>query len=650
MLRSFDVFDTVLTRLVGLPESMFLLLGQRAAQAGHWPHSPERFMAARMTAESHARLHAHPREVTLAGIYDEIAFAHGLSAAALRSCQALEVELENVLLRPVPAARRAIDQARATGHSVAFISDIYLPLALVRDWLARPGLAAAGDAVWVSSESGMTKASGELFKLVREQVGSAPTSWFHTGDNLHSDVAMPRSLGIRTEFSEACRLTRYERQMEAHASATGALSSLLAGAARWVRLSHPAANAAQTGLRDIAAGVAGPVLWAFVTWVLRTAQREGLRRIWFTARDGQVMLRVARRIAPHLGIDIEMGYLYGGRQVVHLAALERIDERALKWLTGGAGAVSVEALLERVGLQPADVADALRRHGLPIRGPIGWARAAGLDAFFTDAAVATAVLAVARERREDIRSYFSTCGLIGGEACAVVDIGWRGSVLRSIVDLVGPADAARHRFLYFGLYARPPDVPEAAMTAFCFDLSGRPALGSGHDVPSLTSVMEIFCQADHPQIVHVERRGSEHVPRLRAPPAMGPTLWDVAYFQDAVEAFADAVLLDLAADADADLRPMVAQLLQALMATPSPSEASVLGSVQYIDDQGGTTSEPFAHPYRLRDLRAVARSGELPGKSLAWWEEGAWALTPKSVQLVLRAARKFGKARQPRAR
>ena len=645
-LRSFDVFDTVITRLVGHPASLFLLLGHSAVKAGCWGHSPERFASARLAAEANARHHVHPGEVTLHRIYKELAFANALPSAAGEAIAAIEVQLEGVLLRAVPMARQQVDAARNAGHRIAFISDTYLPREVLCDWLSREGFLLEGDTVWVSSESGSTKASGALFDLAKVE---ATASWHHLGDHPLSDVANPRARGIQATLWDACKLTRYEKQMERHTAGTGALSSLLAGAARWVRLSQPQSNTSQVALRDIAAGVAGPVLWAFVTWVLRRAQREGLRRIWFTARDGQVMLRMARRIAPRLGIEIELGYLYGGRQVVHLAGLHAIDERALKWLTGGAGAVTAAALLERVGLVPDAVADALDRHQIPVQGPIGWSRASALEGFFRDPAVAALVLEKAVERRDDMRSYFSACGLMSGEACAVVDIGWRGSVLRSMFDILGPTAAARHQFLYFGLFGRPLDAPEACMAAFLFDTSGTPFVGAGDDVPSLTAVMEIFCQADHGQVIHVERQGESHVPRLRDAAASLPTLWDVGYFQECLEAFADAVQIDLAIDADADLRPMCEQLLRMLMTAPNPSEAQVLGSVQYVDDQGGTTSQPFAQAFGVADWRTLIRTGELPHKTLAWWEQGAWALTPEPVRLWLRAARKIGVLRRQRA-
>lgn len=644
-LRTFDVFDTALTRLVGRPSSLFLLLGHRLVADGHWPHSAERFAAARADAEEVARRHVHPGEVTLSDVYRQLCFAHCLAPERGRTYEIVELRLEREMLRAVPTTRAAIEAERACGNEVAFISDFYGPRTVVRDWLMEHGLAAEHEQVWVSSESGLTKASGALFKEIERQRGHA-AQWQHFGDHRISDLAMPIGMGISAFHREPCALSRYESQMEAHCNATGGVASLLSGSARWLRLSHPAVGAAQRAMRDIAAGVAGPVLWGFVVWTLLEAKRSGLKRLWFMARDGQVLLRIARLIAPHLGVEFPMGYLYGGRQVVHLAGLHEVDDRAIRWMTGAAGVVSASALLERVGLSLDQVAGALNRHGIPTAGPIGWDRFPVLEGFFRDPEVKALILDVAKQRREDMVRYFTACGLVGGEACGVVDIGWHGSVLRSLFDIIGSNNASRHRYLYFGLYSRPSDVPEASMSAYCFDVSGKSPLGTGHRIPSLTAMMEVFCQADHAQIIHVDPTPDGFRPRLRPPPVARLSQWDVAYFQDCVQAFAANVRVELVPDPGADLRVMSEDLLRTLVEQPSLEEATTLASFQFIDDQSGTTAQPLAEPYGIGDLRAIFRLGKLPSKTLAWWEQGAWKLTPRAMRVLIKAVHKLGRIRR----
>lgn len=643
-LRTLDVFDTVLSRMVGDPASVFVLLGQHAVRAGWWTRDVAEFAAARRAAETLARAHAHPREVTLAEIYRQFAFLHGLNDAAAAACAARELELEHELLWAVPQGARCLADARRARAQVAFISDTYVPADTLQRWLTTLNVALPGERVWASSEAGDRKADGGLFRRVARELPGV-RRWQHLGDHPVSDVEMPRRMGIEARRFTPCLLNRYETAMESFAVTSGGLASLLAGAGRWLRLSQPARSPAQEALRELAAGVAGPVLSSFVVWLLREAQRSGIRRLWFVARDGQVLLRMAQRLAERMGVDVELGYLYAGRQVVHLAGLQCVDGAALDWLTGGAGILPLQAVLERADLQPEDVVGAVQRHGLPREGVLGWEAMAALRAFFADAEVQALVLQRAAARRETLRAYYQSCGLIDGERCAVVDIGWRGSVLRSLFNVLGREQGARHRFLYFGLYARPADVPGADMAAYCFDVSGRQHFGTGHDIPSLTSVMEIFCQADHGPVLSVERQDGAFVPRLRNSADMPRSDWDVAFFQECLERYAAVLRLDLLPETGGDLRALSERLLRLLMQAPLPDEARILGGVQYVDDQGGTTAQPFAEAYRVEDWRASVRAGALPQKTLAWWTEGAWTLTPATVRLLLVAARRLGRAR-----
>ena len=63
-IASFDVFDTLLTRKVASPTSMFYIVGQRAACAGLSQLNAATFHDHRVRAENEARLSAPGKEVT----------------------------------------------------------------------------------------------------------------------------------------------------------------------------------------------------------------------------------------------------------------------------------------------------------------------------------------------------------------------------------------------------------------------------------------------------------------------------------------------------------------------------------------------------------------------------------------------------------
>src|SRR5258706_10517325 len=126
-LASFDVFDTALTRLVGTPSSVFLVLGRRLSRSGLISCSAEAFARARATAQKQARLHQPSGEISLADIYRQLGLALGFDAQQQITLADEEQRLEADLIRPVPAARGWLATARQNGHSIRFVSDMYLP-------------------------------------------------------------------------------------------------------------------------------------------------------------------------------------------------------------------------------------------------------------------------------------------------------------------------------------------------------------------------------------------------------------------------------------------------------------------------------------------------------------------------------------------
>ena len=87
----------------------------------------------------------------------------------------------------------------------------------------------------------------------------------------------------------------YERLLEHSSEATDGVTSWLAGASRLARL-----EAAQRGVSapqaEVGSGVLGPLLVGFALWVVAQARQHGVRRLYYVARDGEVMLAVARHV------------------------------------------------------------------------------------------------------------------------------------------------------------------------------------------------------------------------------------------------------------------------------------------------------------------------------------------------------------------
>lgn len=325
---SFDVFDTLLVRVQARPGNLFFELGSELAAAGLKVPPPAEFARVRQQTELAARRAAPGGEVTLEEIHAALASTLGWEDAARAAARQRELDLEERSLRPVPVMQARVQAARGQADAIWFLSDMYLPAPLLERVLRREGFFQNGDRLFVSGEWRASKARGDLFAKARAEAPQPITSWTHIGDNPHGDQLVPRVQGIQSELFRDAALNRYERLACAHAAR-------LAGAMRQARLANPETNPARRVIWDTACNVAGPLLFGFVHWCLSQAAARGLRRIYFVARDGQLLHHIAARLAPAWGFAIECRYLHGSRQAWHPAAEARVDElraRALGYL------------------------------------------------------------------------------------------------------------------------------------------------------------------------------------------------------------------------------------------------------------------------------------------------------------------------------
>ncbi len=193
MVASFDIFDTLLTRIVGNPRAVFLLLGRTLFKEGIISIDPHVFTFARITAQRVALSKSSGKDVTLNQIYDELAFALNINKETLDKIKEKELTIESMVLKEVPGAKDIIKREMATGKKIMFISDMYLPSTFIIAQLKKNGFEVENNC-YVSNEHYKTKHTGELFKHINKELSLPPSSFYHFGDNETADFNVPRKL------------------------------------------------------------------------------------------------------------------------------------------------------------------------------------------------------------------------------------------------------------------------------------------------------------------------------------------------------------------------------------------------------------------------------------------------------------------------
>lgn len=295
MTYSFDIFDTCLIRKCGKPENLFDVLAWSVFSAPVDESTRKEFVAARRLADTAGE--------TLAEIYATLPMKHRALLPA-ENLVAQEEACERKMLMPVVRVREKIDALRKAGNHIIYISDMYLSESFLRSVMSDTGFLQPGDTLYVSCEAGCRKSSGELYKYVREKEGLDFGQWHHEGDHPKSDVAVPRSLGIKADPVNH-GYTRYQQVWQADArNSIRHTGGLMAGLSRAMRY-----QLEDNGQREFTVDIAAPFNATFVARVLEDACKRGVKRLYFCARDAySIYLMAKEMVQDYEGLSVH--YLY----------------------------------------------------------------------------------------------------------------------------------------------------------------------------------------------------------------------------------------------------------------------------------------------------------------------------------------------------
>jgi FMN phosphatase YigB (HAD superfamily) len=639
---SFDVFDTTLTRLVGSPHSVFLLLGRQLRCQSLITCSEKEFMELRVRAERCARRNVPSREVTLNQIYDVLRVKLGLTHGRIEKIMAMEYALEETLIRPVPGAQERIQQARDEKKRVVFSSDMYLSADFLRRQLQRHGFWQDGDALYLSNECGKTKHTGGLFQEIMLREAVSPFHLEHWGDNLHSDVRGAERVGVQTyEFWQG-NLNRYEHILESFASETHSLSSIMAGASRLARLETVEPDPHDHNIAVVSAGVAAPVLTSFVLWILFKARDMGMERIYFVSRDGEILLDIARQLIPAVGFEIECRYLYGSRQAWHLPSIVgEIGEAELNWILEPTRFLSVRTVLKRVALEPEAIADELTSADLDRSkwdchlSPMDRAR---LREVLVIPCVQAQIREAAEQARSTVTDYFRQEGLFDPIKMAIVDLGWRGRAFHSLSILLKQCGGELPKPFYFGMVSKIQSSALDERETFLFDVDRACEIDTRAINLRIWNLMEVFCSGYEGAASTYVRNGDRVTVEFQIA-RNGPVIdWGLPVLRRAVTQFAGQVADGLTfTDPSADGRAMCSALLAEFWERPTRAEAQAWGAYPYEDDQTGSHWEHLAMPVGWSSLRLALYDIKAWRRSRPIWMAGSLAMSPMSVRAVFRS-------------
>lgn len=329
-LIAFDIFDTLLCRPLLDAESIKHIVAAR-----HGGPEAALYLQYRAMAEGQARELAG-RDVGMNEIYARLGEIAGLSSRALMALRLLEETVETQSVTARPEALMLYRKAWATGKPVVLISDMFLPLAVIEQILKKHGFTERHK-IFLSNDIGLRKDSGKLYDEVIARYNIAPGEMIMIGDNERSDLQIPGDKGCLTlhvmrPVDLARGLPRFQKLIDAtrqrhdlHDELTLGLVVRQAFAPYSFPQFDPYAFVAVTPW-DIGYSIVGPLLTSMAQWLIESARNDRIDRLYFLAREGQLIKEIYDAWCVDLPDTPKTEYLVLSRRAVSVPALKSMDD------------------------------------------------------------------------------------------------------------------------------------------------------------------------------------------------------------------------------------------------------------------------------------------------------------------------------------
>lgn len=379
-----------------------------------------------------------------------------------------------------------------------------------------------------------------------------------------------------------------------------------------------------------------PVMILYTNWVVTEAQKRGLKKLYFLARDGYLLYEIAKKIISHYGWDIKCRYLFCSRQALRVPSYHIIGEEAFDLLTLGGYYLTPKSVLSRAMLNSSQISEILNE--LDIKHADKTFIESEFDAFCkkirANATYRKYVLEISKNAYPPTIEYFKQEGLFEDDVVAIVDSGWTGSMQRSLRQLLrNEGFNGKIIGFYFGMYVPQKDEEDGEYLTFYFNSQK----GFWRKIFFNNNLFECMLSAPHPMTIGYETLNGESFPLYTKNHSDVMLNLIEKQIEGALEQVDDILKKEKKLpDKNCAVRHCY-RLLKKSMVYPSTSDVELLSSFMFCDD----VTEGYRNSIADKEMRQKLSSyaffpriwrkltGKKNGGNELFWVYGVIAYCPK---------------------
>ena len=426
---SFDIFDTLIKRDVPEPHTIFKIMEELLeSRIGK---RIDNFCIKRIEAERNARRQNEGEEVNLSDIYnsteDELIRKYTDELIELEEKLEFKASCTNYLIYEV------YNWCIGNNKHIILVSDMYLREELIIALLFKCKYDQY-ERLFLSSTWKKRKAdNGELFRLACSELRIQPDQLIHVGDSKYSDGKMPEKVGCKSVVVPCSveNLVFFKTRDIFHKpySQYKVLKSFCQNR-KLIQNDY---------LYSFGYEAFGPLLAGFSKWLYYETEKESIRKLYFFSRDGLILKEAFDELYDD-DDKVCTKYLLVSRRSLRVPLIwlhpEYFD--VIKGFPE-ASMQSIVTFFDTLGLDFNDYEVACSKLGIGKQFTYKkreMSRNKTLMALYDE--IKTDVICNSKNEYEALRKYLR--GIFSEKKVAVIDIGWRGSIQKFLMEICDSLD------------------------------------------------------------------------------------------------------------------------------------------------------------------------------------------------------------------
>lgn len=415
---SFDIFDTLVLRTVVDPTDIFKIVEIEYNKNNEQKLEVD-FYKLRINTEKKVReKNFSKEEITFDDIYFEINKILGEEIG--EKLKRLEIETEKKFIVINKFMYEIYKFCLEENKKIYIISDMYINKNFLRNLMINLGYKSFKN-IYVSSEVGKTKATGNIYDYIKKQEGIEFENWIHIGDNYYADILNAQKNGINTY---------HYKKISERAGINSKIENISLSIIKALQI-----NKLYTQNYDyweeFGIKYASKIYFGIVKWLIENIEEN----IYFLSRDGYIINKIFEILNKNK--RIKNRYLYTSRRAFQYAELAdkdfdkifeclvtynssfnqiltlreclmNLDFDLLKYKKYLKGKISLETIVESQNKN--EIKDFFRKIEKDIREQL-------------------------KKERKILLEYLKQEKIFEYKKVNIFDIGWRGSIQKSMMDL-----------------------------------------------------------------------------------------------------------------------------------------------------------------------------------------------------------------------